>query len=83
MPDYDIEAELFDHHARTWASWTHTTFIRQAVACTAAVAAYGRSAYSARAEIRAQRGAAACPQRDLLADERALPVPMPVPTGAA
>ena len=57
-------------------------FIRQAVACAAAVAAYGGTAYAARAEIRAQRGAAACPQRDLQADERALPVPMPVPMGA-
>ena len=45
-------------------------FLRQAVACAAAVAAYGRTAYADRASIRALRGAASCPQSNLLADVR-------------
>ena len=51
-PDYDIEAPRFDHHARTWASWTHTAFTRQAVACATATASYGGAIYSAHAELR-------------------------------
>ena len=54
-PDYDIEAVRFDSHARTWASWTHTAFLRQAVACAIAVASYGGAAYAAKAELRAAR----------------------------
>ena len=54
-PDYDIEAARFDNHARTWASWTHTAFLRQAVACAIAVASYGGARYAAKAEIRAAR----------------------------
>ena len=41
VPDYDVEAERFDHDARTWSSWTHTAFIRQMVACAVAVDSYG------------------------------------------
>ena len=40
MPDYNIEVERFDHHARTWASWTHTMFTRQMVACAIASGTY-------------------------------------------
>ena len=54
-PDYDIEAVRFDSHARTWASWTHTAFLRQAVACAIAVASYGGARYAAKAELRAAR----------------------------
>ena len=54
-PDYDIEAARFDNHARTWASWTHTAFLRQAVACAIAVASYGGARYAAKAELRAAR----------------------------
>ena len=54
-PDYDIEAARFDSHARTWASWTHTAFLRQAVACATAVASYGGATYAAKAELRAAR----------------------------
>ena len=55
VPDYDIEAARFDSHARTWASWTHTAFMRQAVACAIAVASYGGARYAAKAELRAAR----------------------------
>ena len=34
------EAERFDHHSRTWASWSHSVFLMQAVACAAARAQY-------------------------------------------
>ena len=34
------EAERFDHHSRTWASWSHGAFLMQAVACAAARAQY-------------------------------------------
>ena len=54
-PDYDIEAARFDNHARTWASWTHTAYMRQAVACAIAVASYGGARYAAKEEIRAAR----------------------------
>ena len=54
-PDYDIEAARFDNHARTWASWTHTAFLRQAVACAIAVASYGGARYVAKAELRTAR----------------------------
>ena len=40
VPDYNIEVERFDHHARTWASWTHTMFTRQMVACAIASGTY-------------------------------------------
>ena len=55
-PDYDIEAARFDNHARTWASWTHTAFLRQAVACAVAVASYGGARYVAKAELRTAHG---------------------------
>ena len=55
VPDYDIEADRFDSHARTWASWTHTAFLRQAVACAVAVASYGGARYAAKAELRSAR----------------------------
>ena len=51
-PDYDIEATRFDSHDRTWASWTHTAFLRQAVACAIAVASYGGARYAAKKELR-------------------------------
>ena len=40
VPDYNIEVERFDHHARTWALWTHTMFTRQMVACAIANGTY-------------------------------------------
>ena len=52
---FHIEAARFDSHARTWASWTHTAFLRQAVACAIAVASYGGARYAAKAELRAAR----------------------------
>ena len=54
-PDYDIEAPRFDSHGRTWASWTHTAYLRQAVACAVAVASYGGARYAAKAELRGAR----------------------------
>ena len=36
----DLEAERFDHYSRTWASWKHSTFLMQAVACNMAQATY-------------------------------------------
>ena len=39
-PDYDIEALRFDHDNMTWASWTHTQFVQQMVACATAVESY-------------------------------------------
>ena len=36
----NIEAERFDHYSRTWASWQHSSFLVQAVACSMAQAAY-------------------------------------------
>ena len=40
IADYNIEVERFDHHARTWAPWTHTMFTRQMVACAIANGTY-------------------------------------------
>ena len=54
-PDYDIEAARFDSPVRTWASWTHTTFLRQAVACAVAVASYEGARHVAKAELRTTR----------------------------
>ena len=82
-PDYDIEAPRFDHHGRTWASWTHTAFMRQAVACATAVATYGGATYAAKAEIRDLHSSASYLQGDLLAADRAPPAPMPEPMCAA
>ena len=39
-PDYDIEALRFDHDNMTWASWTHTQFVQQMVACATAIESY-------------------------------------------
>ena len=39
-PACDLEAERFDHHARTWAGWNHRTFTVQMVACRMASAAW-------------------------------------------
>ena len=36
----DLEAERFDHYSWTWASWKHSTFLMQAVACNMAQATY-------------------------------------------
>ena len=35
---HDVEAERFYHYSRTWASWQHSTFLMQAVACSMAQA---------------------------------------------
>ena len=40
MPDWALEVERFDHHSRTWASWTHSAFMRQATACAVARGTY-------------------------------------------
>ena len=82
-PDYDIEAPRFDHHGRTWSSWTHTAFLRQAVACAIAVATYGGAKSAARVEVRGLRNSASHPQGDLLAADRASLAPMPEPMCAA
>ena len=83
VPDYDIEAPRFDHHARTWASWTHTAFLRQAVSCAIAVATYGAAARTAKDDLRAAGRSANHPRGDLLAAGSDSPVRMPVPACAA
>ena len=83
VPDYDIEAPRFDHHARTWASWTHTAFLRQAVSCAIAVATYGTAARTAKDDLRAAGRSANHPRGDLLAAGSDSPVRMPVPACAA
>ena len=35
-----VDHERFDHHSRTWASWKHGVFLKQAVACMAASGQY-------------------------------------------
>ena len=82
-PDYDLEAPRFDHYGRTWASWTHTAFMRQAVACATAVATYGGATYAAKEEIRALRSSAPHLQGDLLAADRVPLAPVPEPICAA
>ena len=54
IPDFNIEAERFDHHARTWASWTHHAFTRQMVACAMATGTYAGVAARSREATRAQ-----------------------------
>ena len=82
-PDYDIEAPRFDHHGRTWASWTHTAFMRQAVACATAVATYGGATYAAKCEMRELHSAALHHQVGELAEGTELLEPMPEPMCAA
>ena len=82
-PDYDLEAPRFDHYGRTWASWTHTAFMRQAVACATAVATCGGATYAAKEEIRALRSSASHLQGDLLAADRVPLAPVPEPICAA
>ena len=78
-----LEAPRFDHYGRTWASWTHTAFMRQAVACATAVATYGGATYAAKEEIRALRSSASHLQGDLLAVDRVPLAPVPEPICAA
>ena len=40
VESYSNEVERFDHYSRTWASWQHSSFLVQAVACSMAQAAY-------------------------------------------
>ena len=39
-PSLFVDHERFDHHSRTWASWKHSVFLKQAVACMAASGQY-------------------------------------------
>ena len=82
-PDYDIEAPRFDHHGRTWAPWTHTAFMRQAVACATAVAAYGGATYAAKCEMRDLHSSASHHQGGDLAESIEPLEPMPEPMCAA
>ena len=82
-PDYDIEAPRFDHHGRTWASWTHTAFMRQAVACATAVATFGGATYAAKCEMRDLHSAASQHQVGELAEDDEPPEPMPEPVCSA
>ena len=82
-PDYDIEAPRFDHHGRTWASWTHTAFMRQAVACATAVATFGGATYAAKCEMRDLHSAASHHQVGELAEDAEPLEPMPEPMCAA
>ena len=82
-PDYDIEAPRFDHHGRTWASWTHTAFMRQAVACATAVATFGGATYAAKCEMRDLHSAASHHQVGELAEDDDPLEPMPEPMCAA
>ena len=54
IPDYNTEAKRFNHHARTWASWTHNAFTWQMVACAIATGTYKGVTARSRAAIRAQ-----------------------------
>ena len=54
IADYNIEAERFDHHARTWASWTHHAFTRQMVACAMASGTYAGVTARSREIVRAE-----------------------------
>ena len=54
IADFNIGAERFDHHARTWASWTHHAFTRQMVACAMASGTHAGVAARSREMIRAQ-----------------------------
>ena len=54
IADFKLEAERFDHHARTWASWTHHAFTRQMVACAMASGAYAGVTARSREMLRAQ-----------------------------
>ena len=82
-PDYDIEAPRFDHHGRTWASWTHTAFMRQAVACATAVATFGGATYAAKCEMRDLHSAASHHQVGELAEDAEPLEPMPEPMCSA
>ena len=54
IADYNIEAERFDHHARTWASWTHHAFTRQMVACAMASGTFAGVTARSREIVRAE-----------------------------
>ena len=82
-PDYDIEAPRFDHHGRTWAPWTHTASMGQAVACATAVAAYGGATYAAKCEMRDIHSSASHHQGGDLAGSIEPLEPMPEPMCAA
>ena len=82
-PDYDTEAPRFDLHVRTWASWAHTAFMRQAVACATAVASYGGAFYVSKADLPADRRSASHPRSDLLVADAEQPEPVPKPACAA
>ena len=82
-PGYDIEAPRFDHHGRTWASWTHTAFMRQAVACATAVATFGGATYAAKCEMRDLHSAASQHQVGELAEDDEPPESMPEPVCSA
>ena len=76
MPDWAIEVERFDHHARTWASWTHSAFMRHAVACAVARGTYKGVRAHVREEAYKQRTGAA-----RASAEYALGESMPCPGG--
>ena len=50
------EAERFDHYSRTWASWQHSAFLIQAVACSMAQAAYTAMVNQARQDLAKETG---------------------------
>ena len=66
-----------------WASWTHTAFMRQAVACATAVATFGGATYAAKCEMRDLHSAASQHQVGELAEDDEPPEPMPEPVCSA
>ena len=68
-PDYDIEAPRFDHHGRTWVLWSHTAFMRQAVAYATAIATFGGATHAAKCEMRDLCRAASHQQMGELAED--------------
>jgi len=80
---YRRPAPRFDHHGRTWASWTHTASMRQAVACATAVATFGGATYAAKCEMGDLHSAASHHQVGELAEDDEPLEPMPEPTCSA
>ena len=52
----NIEAERFDHYSRTWASWQHSAFLKQAVSCSMAQAAYVAMVNQSKKDLAAESG---------------------------
>ena len=47
----NLEAGRFDHYSRTWASWQHGAFLKQAVSCAMARATYAAMARKAKTDL--------------------------------